>query len=430
MFDAIVVGGGIGGLATGALLTKKGFKVLLLEQAGILGGRANSIDYKKQYIVDWGIHLLRFGDKGIAAQVFNALGERLEVVEPGEGRLFHEGQWFELPTKADVLRRTPLLTDEDKKAVGGLLVKIIGTAPEKTLGLSIAEWLEDMGVSKRLEWIMKLISKLCITTHSPSDLSCGEVFTVISGALKTGKSVGYPRGGWKSIVERLASLILEGGGELKTNMRVEKITIDGRMRARGIIAGSSRIEADNIVYAGTCQQLHNLVDEGDVGGAFLARATAIMPTAGVSIDLGIRGKASDLNGMVAIYEPFILGQFTSNIDPSVAPSGQQLATFLSVLSPDEVRKKTKVEQAFEVLESYVLKMFPRIKGSILWKRKTTMDIVDGVLPSTLQSREKRIGFMGPVKGLYFAGDCYDGEGGGSDIAFHSARRCAEVIGNK
>lgn len=123
MFDAIVVGGGIGGLATGALLTKKGFKVLLLEQAAF-GGRANSIDYKKQYIVDWGIHLLRFGDKGIAAQVFNALGERLEVVEPGEGRLFHEGQWFELPTKADVLRRTPLLTDEDKKAVGGLLVRL------------------------------------------------------------------------------------------------------------------------------------------------------------------------------------------------------------------------------------------------------------------------------------------------------------------
>lgn len=63
----------------------------------------------------------------------------------------------------------------------------------------------------------------------------------------------------------------------------------------------------------------------------------------------------------------------------------------------------------------------------MWKRKTEMDIVNGVLPTPLQSREKRIGFIGPVKGLYFAGDCYDGEGGGSDIAFRSARRCAKVI---
>jgi phytoene dehydrogenase-like protein len=429
MYDVVVIGGGIGGLATGALLCKKGFKTLLLEQGTTLGGRANSTAYKSGYIVDWGIHLLRFGDKGIAAQVFKMLGDKLEVLEPGEGKLFHEGRWLELPTKADVLRRTPLLEDEDKKVAGILLAKIIGTPPEKVLDTSIAHWLRDFGVSVRLDWIMRLISKLCITTNAPADLSAGEVFTVISGALGAGKSVGYPKAGWKTVIDKLHSIIAAEGGQVKTRTKVEKIEVDDRKKVSAVIAEGATIETKDVVYAAPCQHLRNIVSEDDLGHEFIKRATLMTPTSGVSVDFGLRGKVSDLNGMVAVDNPFILGQFTSNIDSSVAPFGEQLATFLSVLPPEEVSSTNRIEHSFEILERYVLKMFPKIKESTLWKRRISMEIVDGVLPTPLQSRKNRIGVIGSAKGLYFAGDCYDGEGGGSDIAFHSAKRCAETIAN-
>jgi phytoene dehydrogenase-like protein len=430
MFDVIVVGGGIGGLAAGALLSKKGFKTLLLEENGILGGRANSIEYKKGYTVDWGLHLLRFGDKGIAAQVFRILGEKLEVLETGDGKLFHHNQWFELPTKADVLTRTPLLDSEDRKSIGGLLAKIIGTPPQRVLDLSVADWLNDVGGSERIKMIMRLISKLCITTHAADELSCGEVFTVISGVLKAGKSAGYPRGGWKAMIERLSSTMRNEGGDLRTKAKVEKIDVDEKKTVRGVLAGGKKLQADVVLYCAPCQQLHSLVSREDVGEAFLERATKMIPTAGISIDFGLCGNVSDIDGMFVVNDPFILAQFTSNIDPSVAPSGEQLATFLHVMSPSEMQDKKKVEQGYETLQSYAFKMFPRLKGSIVWERKVTMTVVDGALPTTLQSREKRIGFTSPVKGLYFAGDCYDGEGGGSDIAFHSAKRCVELIDNK
>ncbi|WXG43495.1 MAG: FAD-dependent oxidoreductase [Promethearchaeati archaeon SRVP18_Atabeyarchaeia-1] len=427
MYDVIIVGGGMGGLATGALLSRKGFKVMLLEQNRMLGGRANSVEYKKGYTVDWGIHLLRFGSKGIAAQVFETLGEKLEILEMGEGKLFHNDQWLELPTKADVLTRTPLLDGEDKKSVGGLLTGILGTPPQKVLDLSIADWLSDVGGSERIKMVMQLISKLCITTHSAGELSSGEVFSVISGALKTGKSAGYPRGGWKTAIERLSSIIQNEGGIVREKAKVEKIVVDERKIVVGVLVGGERLQSSVVVYSAPCQQLHSLVSKSDFGEAFLERSTNMIPTAGISIDLGLRGCVSNENGMVVVNDPFILAQFTSNIDSTVAPSGEQLATFLHVMSPTEMRDRKRVEGAFEVLERYAFKMFPRLRGSIVWKRKTEMDIVNGVLPTPLQSREKRIGFIGPVKGLYFAGDCYDGEGGGSDIAFRSARRCAEVI---
>ncbi len=357
MYDVVVIGGGVGGLATGALLCKKGFKTLLLEQSTTLGGRANSIAYKSGYIVDWGIHLLRFGDRRVAEQVFKMLGDKLEVLEPGEEKLFHEGRRLELPTKADVLRRTPLLDNEDKKAAGILLAKIIGTPLEKVLDTSVAHWLKDVGGSVPLDGIMRLTSKLCITTHSPADLSAGEVFTVISGALRAGKSVGYPKGGWKTIIEKLLAIIAAQGGQVKTCTKAEKIVVDDNRRASAVIAEGARIEAENVVCAAPCQHLHNIVSEDDLGHEFLKSATFVTPTSRVAVDFGLLEKVSSLNGIVAVDDPFILGQFTSNIDSSVAPSGEQLATFLSVLPPEEVSNRNLVEHSFEILETLVLKMF-------------------------------------------------------------------------
>lgn len=63
-YDVVVVGGGIGGLSTAALLAKNGKKVLLLEKRSRLGGRASSYEHKRGFTVDWGIHMCRYGEGG------------------------------------------------------------------------------------------------------------------------------------------------------------------------------------------------------------------------------------------------------------------------------------------------------------------------------------------------------------------------------
>jgi phytoene dehydrogenase-like protein len=64
----IIVGGGLGGLATAALLAKAGFSVTLYEKTQTIGGRAVC---KKigDYWFDSGFHSLRKADKGPAAVV-------------------------------------------------------------------------------------------------------------------------------------------------------------------------------------------------------------------------------------------------------------------------------------------------------------------------------------------------------------------------
>ena len=69
-FDVIVVGGGLSGMGTGALLAKNGKKVLVLEKSPFLGGRACSFEYKG-YILDIGEHAGLSG--GRVDQLFAAL---------------------------------------------------------------------------------------------------------------------------------------------------------------------------------------------------------------------------------------------------------------------------------------------------------------------------------------------------------------------
>ena len=56
-YDAAVVGGGLGGLAIGALLSKNGLDIAVLEMGPQLGGRCRSIGFKGCR-VDNGVHLL------------------------------------------------------------------------------------------------------------------------------------------------------------------------------------------------------------------------------------------------------------------------------------------------------------------------------------------------------------------------------------
>jgi all-trans-retinol 13,14-reductase len=39
-YDVVIVGAGLGGMVSGALLSKSGFKVLILEKSGEIGGKS------------------------------------------------------------------------------------------------------------------------------------------------------------------------------------------------------------------------------------------------------------------------------------------------------------------------------------------------------------------------------------------------------
>ncbi|MDQ3888535.1 MAG: NAD(P)-binding protein, partial [Thermoproteota archaeon] len=125
---AIVVGAGLGGLATAALLAKDGFSVTVYEKTQTIGGRAVC---KKvgDYWLDSGFHSLRRADKGPAAIVLEKLGKRMEfATKYSEGvvpKTYDNGKLADSPLSVgQLLLRYPMLTFMQKMRMMMLIQKI------------------------------------------------------------------------------------------------------------------------------------------------------------------------------------------------------------------------------------------------------------------------------------------------------------------
>ncbi len=98
MYDHIIVGSGINGLLLGTMLAHDGKKVLILEKAPRIGGRAFLWE-KDGFIVDYGVHLVRFGPHSSLAKVMNHIGEKIEFVKLGKSFVVdHDGERKIFPT--------------------------------------------------------------------------------------------------------------------------------------------------------------------------------------------------------------------------------------------------------------------------------------------------------------------------------------------
>lgn len=94
-YDIAIVGAGVSGLLSAALLSRLGYKVVVLEKQNVLGGYLQGFN-RKEFIFDTAIHWLnQYGSEGTITRVFELLGDDFPRPQPMKIIQRHVGEHHE-----------------------------------------------------------------------------------------------------------------------------------------------------------------------------------------------------------------------------------------------------------------------------------------------------------------------------------------------
>ena len=303
-FDAIFVGSGINALAGAALLSKAGWNVCVLEREEHLGGCIHtSTDvtvpgFTHELLASW--HPLFTGSPAYAElkPELDARGLEYLNTDLPTGAAFPDGSAAFLTTSlednvAELARHAPsdgpaweamfngFMTDAD------LSFGVLGTELWSPSGLTLGrQALRRFGRRGLLEYVGGVLAScrdwlgetfesdsahgllapwVLHTGLGPDQATSGFMTQVIACALQLG-GMPVPKGGGVVLVDGLAGIVRDAGGEVRTGVEVERVLVSGGKATAVRLTGGETIRAERAIVAGvTPTQLYGqLLGAGDV----------------------------------------------------------------------------------------------------------------------------------------------------------------------
>lgn len=284
IYDAIVIGSGMGGLTTAARLSRNGAKVLVLEQHTVPGGSASYFE-RDGYRFDVGASLLYgLGNEGTTNFITQALaevGQSVESVRDPVQIHYHLPDGIEIRTHYDrehffeelfrhfpherrglrtfydavadafaVMSRVPLIALDDYAG----LIKGAIKSPFDAMRMSYAALTNLGDIARRNIKDPRALRFIDIEVYCWAIVGAKET-PLVNGALVFGdrhaNGVHYPKGGVSVLAEKLADGIALHGGEVRYKSRVVKGIVD-RGRVKGVqLSTGEEILAKSVISNAT-----------------------------------------------------------------------------------------------------------------------------------------------------------------------------------
>lgn len=258
-YNTTVIGGGLAGLTAGAMLSKFGKKVLLLEQHHKPGGSATTFK-RGDFIIEVGLHEMSgLTENGSITQIFKMLDvdkhvqfekvpEFYGVVSDKEDFVLPHG--YDAATKA-LINKYP----EDEKGIKRFMKLIVGTRKEainlprsplkqkliyplmpllypnlvEATKHTVGSWLDKYITNENAK--LDLIAHIVYWGDDPYTLSMFYFAVPFSGFIENGGH--FIKGGSQQLSNYLASYIEKNGGSVLLGKRAEKI-ITNNGKATGV----------------------------------------------------------------------------------------------------------------------------------------------------------------------------------------------------
>ena len=293
MKSALIIGGGFGGLVTGALLAREGFRVRVLEKNHNIGGGLQSFTRQGMYF-ETGMHILGgFSQGGSVRRIFEYLGimnqlriERCDMDCMDEITYLSTGENYRLPQGREAFtealcRYFPAESDNIHRylqACYDLTEEVdmfylrpterVFTLHSKRFMQPVDEFIADFITDPRLRDLLAYMNPMYggVPGHTPAYIHALINVLYINGQY-------HFRGRSQHMAELLVSVIYEHGGEVLTNQTVSAVNVVDKQVESVQTASGSVFRADYYVSTIHTKTLLPLLPEGALPRGYVTRLT-------------------------------------------------------------------------------------------------------------------------------------------------------------
>ncbi len=271
-FDTIIIGSGAGGLAAAICLSRKGQKVLVLEQHDVPGGWCHSFQLNGHRFSP-GVHYIGLVEKGKStSQLYEGLGVANDLVFFRMNPKAYEhcvigDERINMPAGLDnLIQELTTRFPHEQKSITTYVKMVEQVSYQLQLvpkmkgfwdHLTIVYRTRYMGkyglfsLKRVINWYVKdpllkaVLNVQCGDHGLPPEKASFPVHCAVMGHYFDGAC--YPMGGGGGIVKAMTKAIKRHGGEIRTQQRVQKILIADK-KATGVqLVDGTRITADRII---------------------------------------------------------------------------------------------------------------------------------------------------------------------------------------
>lgn len=425
-FDVVIVGGGLAGLTTAALLSKQGKKVVVLEK-GMLGGRAITIDLKG-FSFNFGAHAIYAKDTSALNTIEKELGLQLEWKSFSKEKAKYdvEKNLTSIPSDVIGLWDTQMINGWNKVKFAWFILNVLWKRYRPNETETVEEWFHHNRIDGEIKNMLYTLASSNFFTNEPHAIKAKDFFSYYERVFRTKSPVSYIVGGWKRIVEELQRVIEENGGKIETKKKVDSVQIQKGV-ITSILSKEVVYEATEFIFCIPPKELKKVFIDTPLHQEIEVYAS-YEPSYVMYYDVALQNRIESPLTYVYDTKNKIFVTDISYYDTTTIPENGQLLQTIAYINQKELSDEMAIEKKLEQMEAFYDTHFYGWRDQLVTKRVSKKAIVQEI--KSKEGQELMPIHFSSMENVWFAGDWCKGQGQLSELSFSSAKHVVKQITKK
>jgi phytoene dehydrogenase-like protein len=455
----VVVGAGSGGLACGAILAKQGLKTIVFEKELVVGGAAKTYDYRG-YSIEEAMHfwvhvegsvpqrdqiekltglkwnISKLGMRGGTTMLLTPQGELLPLqkVSPisadyDKATMLRVYKYLKEEDVAEVERVSNIMMEDLGVQLASVKIEVFDDLIRKLPYTPIKGWLAEKTTNENVKIYIKDIAGATLLLPPESVETCSVYVVLILFLALLSNMFAYVHptfgnryGGYAAVMEPLAEVIKESGGEVYTSTPVKKIEIqNGAVKGVTVTRnGKDEFVPADIVVCDVWPQWayrSGIIDANSFPSPYkedflnkvkkiqegARRYTVLTPV----VNVGLKKKLTDNDSFVCMvdYNGHQVGglEILSNLSPNAAPPGHQLINSQSLLYQAPYDYSILERHTHEVVIPHLRNWLANFDENVEWAMSMWSTVRYAEINQQFFADAPIFDTQTPIKNFYFTG---------------------------